>query len=380
MTPAAPGSLSATSSLYNQANISWAAAYVNNTTSTPVLDYKVERATNSSFSSGLTVLSTTATGTTYVDSSITSTTATTYYYRLSARNSLGYGTVSTTSVTTPAQIVTTLTNSMSASTFNLNTTSTATATLKASGVGISGKTIIFEGYQSAAWSTIATGTTNTSGVATYAWTPTESTWTAVRARFDDSGNYKNSTSSSTAVTIRTLQTKTAFTATSGTAGNLYTSNFESPVGSNVQFGTKFVMPTPSGSYSDLRIAGLEVYAKVNSGSPTVKGGVWTWNGSGVDGTPDTVLVGGTTAVAVTSTTYSWIDMPISSITATAGTAYAVGFLNTSSIIVQTYSVGGTSAGFAGEFANANGTIGALYHTDYDTSVYLYLRVTYTYWA
>ena len=113
--PSAPTSLTATSPVYNTVNLSWTAA--STSTSTPVIDYKIERATNSVFTTGLTTLSTTVAGTTYSDTTTSQTTA--YYYRVSARNGLGYSSVSSSAtVTTPYQpINTTITATSTTSTY-----------------------------------------------------------------------------------------------------------------------------------------------------------------------------------------------------------------------------------------------------------------------
>jgi len=99
--PTAPTPLSATAVSYNTINLSWTAS-TTNSVDNPVIDYKVERATNGGFTTGLTVVSSTVTGVTYTDTTASQTT--TYYYRVSARNGLGYSAVSSIwSATTPVQ-------------------------------------------------------------------------------------------------------------------------------------------------------------------------------------------------------------------------------------------------------------------------------------
>ena len=104
--PTFPTGVNATAAAYNTINLSWTAGTVNST-ATPIIDYKIERATNTSFA-GATTLSTTVTALTYSDS--TASELTTYYYRVSARNAIGYSPVSSyATATTPAQAINTTT-------------------------------------------------------------------------------------------------------------------------------------------------------------------------------------------------------------------------------------------------------------------------------
>jgi hypothetical protein len=113
-TPLAPTSLSA-SVPSGTVNIllTWPAAFVNSP-NTPVIDYKVERATSANFTTGLTTLSTTTTGLSFTDT--TATTNTLYYYRVSARNSIGYSGFASTSITS-AKITSSITLTGPASTY-----------------------------------------------------------------------------------------------------------------------------------------------------------------------------------------------------------------------------------------------------------------------
>ena len=103
--PNAPTALSATAVAYNTINLAWTAATVNNSANT-VTGYIVQRATNSGFTTGLTTLSSTVTGTSYSDS--TANELTTYYYRVYATNGLGNSAASSSAnATTPAQAINT---------------------------------------------------------------------------------------------------------------------------------------------------------------------------------------------------------------------------------------------------------------------------------
>ena len=94
--PAAPGSLAATAASATQVDLTW----VNNAANAS--GYRVERATNSTFTTGLTTFTVAAASTlSYSDTTASGSTA--YYYRVIATNSSGSSSASNTaSVTTPA--------------------------------------------------------------------------------------------------------------------------------------------------------------------------------------------------------------------------------------------------------------------------------------
>jgi hypothetical protein len=115
--------------------LTWPAAVVNST-NTPVLDYKIERATTANFTTGLTTLSTTTTNVSFTDT--TAVTNTLYYYRVSARNSIGYSGFASTSITS-AKITSSITLTGPASTY-FSDAQTFTATVSPA---VAGRTVTF---------------------------------------------------------------------------------------------------------------------------------------------------------------------------------------------------------------------------------------------
>jgi hypothetical protein len=115
--------------------LTWPAAVVNST-NTPVLDYKIERATTANFTTGLTTLSTTTTAVSFTDT--TASTNTLYYYRVSARNSIGYSGFASTSITS-AKITSSITLTGPASTY-FSDAQTFTATVSPA---VAGRTVTF---------------------------------------------------------------------------------------------------------------------------------------------------------------------------------------------------------------------------------------------
>jgi hypothetical protein len=134
--PSAPTSVSASvpSGTINIL-LTWPAAVVNSS-GTPVLDYKIERATTANFTTGLTTLSTTTTSVSFTDT--TAVTNTLYYYRVSARNSIGYSGFASTSITS-AKITSTITLTGPASTY-FSDAQTFTATVSPA---VAGRTVTF---------------------------------------------------------------------------------------------------------------------------------------------------------------------------------------------------------------------------------------------
>jgi hypothetical protein len=114
--PTAPSGFTVNASAYNTVYLNWTASTTNNAAN-PVIDYKIERATDSGFTTNLVTVSSTVTGVSYTD--VTTSQLTTYYYRVSARNGLGYSSASATaSGTTPVQpIYTTITASATTATY-----------------------------------------------------------------------------------------------------------------------------------------------------------------------------------------------------------------------------------------------------------------------
>jgi mono/diheme cytochrome c family protein len=99
--PAAPGNLSATAASSTQVNLTWADNSNNET------GFRIQRATNSGFSSGVTSIDVGAGVTSYSNTGLTA--STTYYYRVRAYNSVGNSSYSSAvSVTTPSGGSTTL--------------------------------------------------------------------------------------------------------------------------------------------------------------------------------------------------------------------------------------------------------------------------------
>jgi hypothetical protein len=213
-TPLAPTSLSASvpSGTINIL-LTWPAAFVNSP-NTPVIDYKVERATSANFTTGLTTLSTTTTGLSFTDT--TATTNTLYYYRVSARNSIGYSGFASTSITS-AKITSKITLTGPASTY-YSDGQTFTATVEPA---VAGRSVTFF----RAGTSVGTATTTiVSGkaVASITYTTAEVinnvSWTASVAATDV---YTNATSSAfTASVVAMPLTVTIGNSRSGTSVTL----------------------------------------------------------------------------------------------------------------------------------------------------------------
>jgi len=149
--PTFPTGVTATATAYNTINLGWTAGTVNST-ATPIIDYKIERATNSGFTINATTLSTTTTAITYSDS--TASELTTYYYRISARNGIGYSPVSSVVVaTTPAQAVNTTLNVSAISTVTYPTAATVSGSISPNPAG--GTVTITEGGAPRATATVS---------------------------------------------------------------------------------------------------------------------------------------------------------------------------------------------------------------------------------
>jgi hypothetical protein len=149
--PTFPTGVGAAPVSYNTVSLGWTAGTVNST-ATPIIDYKIERATNSGFTVNATTLSTTTTGTAYSDS--TASGATTYYYRISARNGIGYSPVSSVVVaTTPAQTINTTLNVSAISTVTYPTGATVSGSISPNPAG--GTVAITEGGAPRATATVS---------------------------------------------------------------------------------------------------------------------------------------------------------------------------------------------------------------------------------
>jgi mono/diheme cytochrome c family protein len=96
--PAAPSALSATAAGATRVDLTWVDNSGNET------GFRVERATNSAFSAGLTAFTVTSNTASHSDTTVAG--STTYYYRVFATSSAGSSTASAVaSITTPAQVV-----------------------------------------------------------------------------------------------------------------------------------------------------------------------------------------------------------------------------------------------------------------------------------
>ena len=190
-TTAAPTNLNATAPKYNQVNLTWSTAVPTNP-ATPAIDYKIERSLTGT--SGWSVVTSTATGVSYTDT--TTSELTTYYYRISARNGLGYSDVSSNaSVSTPVkEIATTTTISSNNVTWPSDLTISGTVSPVPSGGTITirnGTTVLKTGV-AVNTSTGAYSTTIDSDATTY------SSLNAIYSGFDV---YLSSTSGNTSGTI-----------------------------------------------------------------------------------------------------------------------------------------------------------------------------------
>ena len=170
------------------------------------------------------------------------------------------------------------------------TTISGTLTISNAGGPLSGRLVTFQGLSSGVWQNLGTGTTNTSGVASYVWTAVAG-YTAVRAVYAGETNYLAVNSSGLSVTVTTnIATTTSIArsaasyAYNGTRVTISGTVSPAPSGGTVtisgsidgaaatNFATSVAVNTSTGAYSALMpIQNAGSYTSVTA----------TYSGSGV---------------------------------------------------------------------------------------------------
>lgn len=212
---------------YNTVKLTWNTAAVSSP-DTPVLDYKIERATNSSFTANLTTVSSTATGTTYSD--VTCSELTTYYYRVSARNGIGYSsTLSAGPIATPAQAITTTLNVNAISSVSYGTGATASGSISPNPAG--GSVTITEGG-----TTLSTAAVSTTGSYSVTLPPTSIGTHNLSLAYGGSGVYQPS-STTTSYVVNAITTSITASASPASPNYLDTVTISGTVSGSPGGGT-----------------------------------------------------------------------------------------------------------------------------------------------